>query len=177
MIKRPLLLLSSLLCAALAGCGGARTDDLDDWMSSAGAGLKGHIEPLPVVQPYQPLIYNNAQGLLDPFDKQKLLRAQRQNQNSANAPDLTRPREVLEGYELDKLHMVGSLKRGDTTFALVRIPDGTIVRVHVGNYMGTNFGRISKIAENQIELTETVEDLNGEWVQHVTTVALEEGSK
>lgn len=177
MSKRPILISTLLLCTALAGCGGAQTDDLDTWMSSASAGLKGHIEPLPVVQPYQPLIYSNQQNMLDPFDKQKLLRAQRQKQNSANAPDLSRPHEVLEGYELDKLRMVGSLKRGDTTYALIRIPDGTIIRVHVGNYMGTNFGRISKIAENEIELTETVEDLNGAWVQHVTTVALEEGSK
>lgn len=163
--------LLSALAALLAGCSGKNTDDLDAWMTQASQGLTGHVDPLPQVKPYEPMVYN-AENLLDPFNKQKLLQARRQA--TPNAPDFSRPREALENFELDKLHMVGTLKRGGVTYALVRTPDNTIYRVQPGNYMGANFGKITKITESEIQLVETVEDLNGNWVEHTTSAALEE---
>lgn len=163
-------MLASVL-AALTACSGNSTDDLDAWMLQAGQGLAGHVEPLPQVKPYEPMLYN-ADNLPAPFNKQKLLQARRQA--SPNAPDFNRPREPLENFELDKLHMVGTLKRGGITYALVRTPDNTILRVQAGNFMGANFGQIVKITETEIQLSETVEDLNGAWVPHITTVQLEE---
>lgn len=165
----------AVAATALSGCSGDNIEDLDQWMKEAGQGLSGQVEPLPQVQPYTPLVYN-AENLHDPFNKQKLLQAKRQA--SPNAPDFSRPREPLENFELDKLSMVGTLRRGGVLFALVRGPDNTVYRAQTGNYMGTNFGKITKISEAEIELTETIEDLNGAWVPHITSVQLaEQGQK
>ncbi|CUA81826.1 MULTISPECIES: pilus assembly protein PilP [Gulbenkiania] len=165
----------ALLLLALAGCSSNDTEDLDQWMKEASQNLRGQVEPVPQVQPYTPFVYN-ASGLLDPFNPQKLQVARRQN--SASAPDLSRPRELLENFELEKLSMVGILRRNGTTYALVRTPDGAIYRVQPGNFMGTNYGLIKRITETEIELAETVEDLNGEWVQRTTSLyLLEQGQK
>jgi len=164
-------MLPALTAMTLSACSGGGTDDLDSWMQQAGQGLVGHVDPLPQVQPYTPLVYN-PDNRLDPFNTQKLLQARRQA--SPNAPDFSRPREALENYELDKLHMVGTLKRGAVTFALVRAPDNTVYRVQAGNFVGANFGRITKITESEIQISETVEDLNGAWVPHLNSMQLEE---
>ncbi|RBH35552.1 pilus assembly protein PilP, partial [Pseudomonas sp. MWU13-2860] len=83
-------------------------------------------------------------------------------------------REALENYDLDKLAVVGVIRRSGTNYGLVRTPEGAVYRVQAGNYVGPHFGRIKKIGDTEIELTETVEDLNGEWVQRNTSLYLDE---
>ncbi|AXK40845.1 pilus assembly protein PilP [Crenobacter cavernae] len=159
------------LLAALAGCSSSDNEDLEAWMAQAGQGLTGQVDPLPQVQPYQPVVYDNADALT-PFDDQKLLVAKRQN--SANAPDFNRAREALENFDLDKLKLVGTLKRSGINYGLIQTPDNTVYRVAPGNFMGPNFGQVKKVAETEVQLSETVEDLNGEWVQRSTSLYLEE---
>ncbi|UTH75277.1 pilus assembly protein PilP [Chromobacterium sp. IIBBL 290-4] len=160
-----------LLILTLAACGGPNTDDLRQWMAMNSQGLRGQIEPLPQVQSYQPFTYQ-AYDLTDPFNPQKMQAGKRQN--SANAPDLKRTREALENYDLDKLAMVGTLKRGAAMYALIRTPEGAIYRIQAGNYIGPNYGKVISISEGEIVLSETVEDLNGEWVQHNSSLYLDE---
>ncbi|AUH49513.1 pilus assembly protein PilP [Chromobacterium sp. ATCC 53434] len=162
-----LLPLTLLLCA----CGGPGTEDLRAWMVTSSQGLRGQIEPLPQVQTYKPFSYQ-AFDLTDPFNAQKLQAGK--TQNSANAPDMKRPREALENYELDKLAMVGTLRRGNAMYALIRTPEGAIYRVQSGNYIGPNFGKVTAIDDSQVVLSETVEDLNGEWVQRDSSLHLDE---
>lgn len=163
--------LACLLPLLLAACGSSDTDDLRQWMQTSTQGLRGQIEPLPQAQPYRPFAYQ-AFDLLDPFNSQKLAAAK--NQNLANAPDMKRPREALENYDLDKLKIVGVIRRGGANYGLVRTPEGAIYRVQTGNFVGPNFGQIKKVGDTDIQLTETVEDLNGEWVQRNTSMYLDE---
>ncbi|OHX12676.1 pilus assembly protein PilP [Chromobacterium sphagni] len=160
-----------LLPLLLSACGGPGTEDLQQWMASSSQGLRGQIEPLPQVQTYKPFNYQ-AYDLSDPFNPQKLQAGKRQN--SANAPDLKRPREALENYDLDKLAMVGTLKRGNALYALIRTPEGAIYRIEAGNYIGPNFGKVSSISDSEVVLSETVEDLNGDWVQRNSSLYLDE---
>ncbi|OWY37729.1 pilus assembly protein PilP [Xenophilus sp. AP218F] len=160
-----------LLSVLLAACGGGNTDDLQQWMASSSQGLRGQIDPLPQVQAYQPFNYQ-AGDLIDPFNPQKLLAAKRQS--AANAPDFKRPREALENFDLDKLAMVGTLRRAGVTYGLVRTPEGSLYRIQVGNFVGPNFGKVTAISDAEITLAETVEDLNGEWVQRNSSLYLVE---
>ncbi|POZ60775.1 pilus assembly protein PilP [Chromobacterium alticapitis] len=162
------LILPALL---LSGCGGNNDDDLRAWIASNSQGLRGQIEPLPQVQAYKPFTYQ-AYDLQDPFNPQKLEAGR--NRNAANAPDLKRPREALENYDLDKLAMVGTLQRAGKTFALIRTPEGAIYRIQPGNYIGLNYGKVLAIDEGEVKLAETVEDLNGEWVQRDSSLRLAE---
>jgi len=89
-------------------------------------------------------------------------------------PDLNRPREPLEEYPLDSLRMVGILELKGTRWALIKTPDETIHRVRVGNYMGQNHGRITRITETQVDLIEIVPDGLGGWMERKAQVALVE---
>ncbi len=89
-------------------------------------------------------------------------------------PDVNRPREALEEYPLDSLRMVGTLEQGGQMWALVRAEDGTIHRVQPGNYVGQNYGRITRITESKIELVEIVPDGLGGWMERPATLALSE---
>ncbi|ERE02436.1 pilus assembly protein PilP [Pseudogulbenkiania ferrooxidans EGD-HP2] len=160
-----------LLPLLLSACGDGGNDDLKQWMANSSLGLRGQIEPLPQVQAYKPFNYQ-AYDLTDPFNPQKLQAGKRQN--SANAPDLSRPREALENYDLDKLEMVGTIRRSAAIYALIRTPEGSVYRVQPGNYLGLNFGKVTSISDAEVQLAETVEDLNGEWVQRSSSLHLAE---
>ncbi|WP_043611734.1 pilus assembly protein PilP [Chromobacterium violaceum] len=160
-----------LLPLLLSACGDNGSEDLKQWMANSSLGLRGQIEPLPQVQTYKPFNYQ-AYDLTDPFNPQKLQAGKQQN--AANAPDLKRPREALENYDLDKLAMVGTIRRGGAVYALIRTPEGAVYRVQPGNYLGLNFGKITSISDAEVQLAETVEDLNGEWVQRISGLHLEE---
>lgn len=164
-------IIATLLCPLLLTACGGNTEDLHGWMQQASQGLRGQIDPLPQAQAYQPFTYA-AFDLPDPFNPVKLQMAKRQN--SANAPDFKRPRELLENYDLDKLKMVGLLKRNNITYALIRTPESSIYRVQSGNFIGPNFGQVKRISDTELVLSETVEDLNGEWVQRETSMYLDE---
>jgi type IV pilus assembly protein PilP len=55
---------------------------------------------------------------------------------------------------------------------LVRDPDGVVHRVHVGNYLGQNYGRIISIGEDRIDLVELVTNGAGGWMERQATIAL-----
>jgi type IV pilus assembly protein PilP len=70
--------------------------------------------------------------------------------------------------------MVGTVKMAGSLWALVRAADGTIHRVRVGNHMGRNFGRITRIGEGGIELVEIVPDAQGGWLERAAMMSLTE---
>src|SRR5207245_3032328 len=115
---------------ALGACGGQTHQDLRNWMADQGKGAKGKLDPLPQVKPYEPFAYN-AFDLPDPFKPRKIEPAKG---DSKLAPDLTRRKEPLEAYPLESMQMVGTMQRGQATYALVRTTEKDIYQVKVGNY-------------------------------------------
>ena len=65
MISR-LALCGVAVALSVAGCGGESHQDLRAWMQEQGKGVKGKLDPLPQVKPYEPFAYN-AFDLPDPF--------------------------------------------------------------------------------------------------------------
>ncbi|RYF71638.1 MAG: pilus assembly protein PilP, partial [Comamonadaceae bacterium] len=72
--------------------------------------------------------------------------------------------------------MVGSLERNGKPVALVRA-DKLLYPVRVGNYLGLNYGRITRITETDLTLREIVQDPGGEWIERMATLQLQEKSK
>ncbi len=72
--------------------------------------------------------------------------------------------------------MVGSLIKAGQPVALVRV-DNLLYQVHVGNYLGQNYGRITKVTETGITLREIVQDAAGEWIERTATLQLQEALK
>ena len=72
--------------------------------------------------------------------------------------------------------MVGSLNRNGQPVALVTV-DKLLYQVRVGNYLGQNYGRITRISETELGLREIVQDAAGEWIERVATLQLQERSR
>ena len=68
--------------------------------------------------------------------------------------------------------MSGTLGAVGAIEGLVRDPDGVVHRVHVGNYMGQNYGRITAIEEDRIDLVELVPNGTGGWMERPASIAL-----
>ena len=89
---------------------------------------------------------------------------------------MARRKEALESFPLDAMAMVGSLQRGGRPVALVRI-DNLLYQVRVGNYLGLNFGRVTKIDETEVTLREIVQDPTGDWIERTASLVLQERAK
>jgi len=87
---------------------------------------------------------------------------------------MNRTREALELFPLDSLDMVGTLGMGSKdTAGLIKDPDGVIHRVRPNNYLGQNYGRITGIFDDRIELVELVPNGVGGWIERPASIALE----
>ncbi len=162
------------LLLALQGCGGDRQfKDLAAKMEDIKSRPKGRIEPPPEFQVYKAFSYSAA-VLRSPFEQPVDVElASIPQRQSDVVPDETRPKEVLEHFSIDSLAMVGTLRRpGKTLFALVRDPEAGLHRVSEGNYIGRNFGKVTVITQNKIDVIEIVSDGQGGWVERPRTIVL-----
>jgi type IV pilus assembly protein PilP len=159
----------SVLFLTLTACSGGDGDDLDKFMLEAPKTMTKNVEPLPQVRPYIPLQFNADGALYDPFKPRKVA------SNGSFQPDLNRPKEPLEAFSLENLKYVGALSQKKSVYALIKTPDNTINQVRVGNYIGTNYGLITAINDNEITVKEIIQDdLSGDWVERVSSLSLQE---
>ena len=140
----------------------------------------GRIEPLPEIKPYESYAYKSGKAAArDPFK----LFYEKPTEQVAEGKDTglteemereikNRNREELEVFELDSLHMVGTIEDQNIQWGIVLDPEGTVHRVKVGNYMGKNIGKILNIFEDRIELREIVKNPDGRWEERQAAVAL-----
>ncbi len=170
MIK-PFHLLLLVVSLMMIACSGRDYSDLDEFISNAGIGLRGKVDPLPEVKPYEHFTYE-AFDILNPFVPRK--NENTQSISSELQPDLKRRKEVLESFPLESLKMVGSLQQKNVIFALIKSSDGTLHRVNAGNYIGQDFGKIDHISESEVKLREVVQDGVNEWTERVSTLMLED---
>ncbi|HEY6239209.1 MAG TPA: pilus assembly protein PilP [Burkholderiales bacterium] len=158
----------------LVACGGEEFGDLKAELKDKTKDLRGRIDPLPVVKPYEPVPYTAFdQG--DPFSSAKIELVTKSASTGGGGlkPDLNRPKEPLEAFPLESLKMVGVLQQKKANFALIKA-DAGLYRVKVGNYLGQNFGLITTISESQIQLRELIQDAVGDWTERQSTLQLQE---
>ncbi len=181
MNKLSLVLACVLGAVLLAGCGDSGEDDLQQWMAQQRNQTRPSVTPISEPKNFTPQAYLQV-GTTDPFSNQKLAQALKSEavQASSNAalitPELARRKEPLEAFPLDSMKMVGSLIREGSPVALVRV-DNLLYQVRAGNYLGLNYGRITKISETEVTLREIVQDAVGEWIERAASLQLQEGSK
>jgi type IV pilus assembly protein PilP len=129
---------------------------------------------MPVIKTYESYIYV-AEGVRNPFKKgEEPQEIESLVEMEGPGPDLDREKESLEAYPLDTLRMVGTLAKGDVLWGLVKANDGVIHRVQPGNYLGQNFGKITGIHDQQINLGEWVATTAGKWREREASLALVE---
>ena len=175
------LFLALLFGALLVGCVSSKEDDIRDWMVQERNATKPHVAPINAPKQFIPVPYTNA-AAVEPFSNLKLTQALKRDsaQAASNgalvAPELARRKEPMEAFPLDAMVLVGSIIKAGQPVALVKV-DNLLYQVKVGNYLGLNFGRVTKITETEITLREIVQDAVGEWIERVATLQLQEKSK
>ena len=183
-MKSPNFLLQSfavLVLLGVVGCSSSEQAELQQWMTDQRTAIKPKIEPLPEPGKFSPQPYNQ-EAAIEPFSSQKLTQALKRDSSQATAnvaliaPELSRRKEPLEGSPLDAVVMVGSLIKTGQPVALVRV-DNLIYQVRAGNYLGQNYGRVTKVTETGLSLREIVQDAAGEWIERPATLQLLEGTK
>jgi len=122
----------------------------------------------------------------DPFNAQAWTNAQRihaeqhPSYTRLVAPELLRPRDLLETFSRDRLQYVGQISSKGEVEALVKVlpPSGAkkeipmmnVHRVRVGQHLGQDFGKVLAIEPNQLVVQELALTPSGEW--HVREVRL-----
>lgn len=169
-----MLVAAVLATALLSGCT-SDMHDLDQYLADVKARPARPIPPIPPVKTYTPYTYDGTTGR-DPFissTSDGSDEALAEGTNSGPRPDLERPREYLERFELDTLSMVGTFSKEGSYWGLVRDPDGVVHRVSVNNYLGKNHGKITRIDGLEIGLAEFISDGAGGWLVREASLALD----
>ncbi|MEB3767295.1 pilus assembly protein PilP [Acinetobacter sp. MD2] len=161
----------ALVVILLSGCN-ARVDDVTKQMADIRNQPPLPIEPPPTFEAV-PLFNYSAQNLRSPFLPSSLYTELKVMAGKRVYPDLSRQAQPLESYALETLNMKGSMKDiHGQVIALIQTPDGDISRVQVGNYMGLNQGRITKITPTAIELVEIISDGHDGYVERPRSLVL-----
>jgi type IV pilus assembly protein PilP len=169
----------AVLCStiALVGCSGEQ-EELTQWMDQQRREVRPTVEPLSPPKKFVPQPYAAITGV-EPFSNQKLavaLKQEARQPNSLLASEINRRKQPLEAYPLDSMMMVGSVVRDGRSYALLRV-DNLLYQVKPGDYLGQNYGKITKISETDIALREIVQDAAGEWIERVSALQLQERAR
>jgi type IV pilus assembly protein PilP len=165
----------------LTGCFSSKDAELQQWMVEQRGNTSSKITPVAEPKKFKPQAYTQ-EAAMEPFNNQKLLQALRKDssQSAANlaliSPELARRKEALESFPLDTVSMVGTLNKKNTLVALLRV-DKLLYQAKVGNYVGLNYGRITKISDSEIALREIAQDASGEWVERKVNLQLQAKEK
>ena len=180
-MKRFHTLLLVILSLVLAGCVSSKEDEIREWMVQERNQAKPKVTPINAPKQFIPEPYANVSAI-EPFSDQKLTQALKRDSAQAStsgalvAPEMARRKEAMEAYPLDSMTLVGSIIKAGQPVALVKV-DNLLYQVKPGNYLGLNFGRVTKITETEVTLREIAQDAVGEWIERVATLQLQEKSK
>ncbi|PAU73594.1 pilus assembly protein PilP [Vreelandella alkaliphila] len=170
--------LVGLLCiAGLAGCSDPQLGQLDQTLAEIRRTADGKApEVVEELSTYQSLDYRFSDArspFLAPEDVRENV-LQVEQAVSEFAPEQQRAQEPLERFQLQALRLVGTLRMGEQQVALIEPPEGEVVSVREGDYLGTNHGLINQIESQGITIIERVFSPQQGWQQRQVTLTLEE---
>lgn len=173
-MKICLNILFTIIAISLTACGSGEFQDLQQYIKEVKSRSGDPIPDLPEAKPYERFLYEDA-DLRDPF-KPTIKLATNTGSSFVNQlrPNTNRDAEALEQFPLDTLRMVGSLKQDDEKWGVVKTTDGFIYRVKRGNHVGKNFGKITRITDDEIEILEIISDGMGGWIERQAALKISE---
>jgi type IV pilus assembly protein PilP len=162
-----------ILLAGIVGC--AASDDVRQWAVQEKARQGAPLKPLPVVKTFETFLYQD-QGLRDPYGPGAVEQPDRPVADHGPHPR-EHVRDPLESFPLEGLKMSGTISTDQRMEGLIRDPDGIIHRVHVGNYLGENYGRVTAIDDERIDIVELVPNGAGGWMERQASIVLDDARK
>lgn len=163
-----------LSALTLIGCeASTELADLQAFVDEVKARPAESIEPLPEEQLYAPFVYR-ANGLPSPFYMNGHAEQGSPVPSKSNAlePDTMRAKHFLEGFSIENLTMVGVLSNSRAHYALLRSENG-VHKVAVGDYLGSNHGRVKAITATTLEIMEVISDGEEGWREQAQILVLQ----
>lgn len=170
--------MSFFLCGVVIGCSGSNHDELQQWMDDSAKDMRGNIPKLPEVRPYQAVPYE-VEGMLDPFKPNKIEPESKYRQSAGKGgafqPDFEAREQrnsLLEKYPIESLKMIGYLNVNKQPIAVIQVDD-KVKQVKVGDYIGFDFGMVTKVTDKEVELRELIQDSAGDWSERKSSLLLQ----
>lgn len=174
MNRHPLKVLAVLGSVALLSACSHSMSDLETWVTEVKARKSRQIDPIPQMKQYEAFAYVG-ENRRDPFVASPgETRPNDSGELSSLRPDLNRSKEPLEEFPIDALRLVGVVTFNAKTYAMVKAPDSVIHRVTIGDHLGQNYGRINKVSEAEVGLTEIIPDGFGGYIERPAALAATE---
>lgn len=153
-------LLVIALLFLLGGC--SRSDQnagIRAFMEEVGQKPKSSMATMPEYDSYQAFTYSAADRR-SPFEPPVVVSQidVKQKKPTGVKPPVNHVRHELEQFNLASLSMVGTIRQNNASWALIEDVDGNIHRVKVGDYLGSQWGRVENINDTRIDIIEIVSD-------------------
>lgn len=168
-------LLYLFLLSGITGCDANSSVDVREFIDKTKKAPKAKVEPLPEHIEKVDSSYSGGDKRSPFVTHEEFIKGKTAKIDSIKQPDMKRPKEILEKYNLNELTMVGSIKKSDGNYsALVADSTGKIYQVIQGNYIGNNYGKVRKIGERGLEIEEALSDNAGGWRANTVIMNLKE---
>lgn len=164
--------LATALLLSLMGCQ-ANEEPLDDFVNQLELKARKDVVDLKPVLDFQVSAYQAHQDR-EPFVLPQAALVLNQPVVKADCwqPVQRRKTGKLERFPLGKLRLKGVMGSGGSVSALVQTPEGNVVKVSPGQYIGLNNGKVTYVAENYLKINETLPDGLGCWNKRSVKLAL-----
>ena len=134
---------------SMVGCSdGQHRKEVEQFVTNIKAQPPQPIPPLPPVKQYLIPKYEVA-NLRSPFQP-----------NAAQELNAARPKEPLEKFSLDSLHLVGIITRNHQMWGLIAAPNGKLYQITTGQHLGQNNGRVVAVHQKHLDIVELIEEGN-----------------
>ncbi|HAS6349225.1 pilus assembly protein PilP [Vibrio sp. IRLE0018] len=169
-MKNSLPLILTLL--VLAGCR-ANTESIEGFVRQVELEARQEMAKLQPEREYIPLEYL-VKDNRRPFElpKEAVIASQPVVKKDCWQPIARAKNGKLERYPLSQLRLKGVMGSGDTIAGLIQTPQGKVEKVHPGQFIGQNNGKVTLVTPSYILINETLPDGLGCWQQRKVRLAL-----
>lgn len=150
-IPKPVL---ALLAGGLLLCTACDTGSEESDEGAAAAAAPSETTAAPAAPPPEEVYEYNPVGKRDPF--RSFLTQREEEAEAARTP--------LQRFELEQFKFVGIVWGLEDPVAMVEDPEANSHVIEVGTYIGKNWGKVTRITSDAVEVTEEYTRLGGELV-------------
>ncbi|EAS63121.1 pilus assembly protein PilQ [Photobacterium angustum] len=155
----------------LVGCQ-ANDDSVAEFIATTHNEAKARVKPLPepfVFEAEKFVMTSKRVPFVKPIPEQLLAKKEK---GECWQPQLDRQLSKLENFALEKLSMKGVIGNKKQLWGLVFTPEGDLMKIKPGQYIGLNRGKVLTVSDKIIEIEETLPDGKGCWLKRPTKLAL-----
>ncbi len=165
-------LIFAMFVVTLVGCQ-ANDEHLPHYIEQITKLSRKETKPLPSVSPFTIFIYTQ-QNSRQPFELpvEAVALYQPKADKGCWQPVQRTKATILEGFTIEQLAFKGVISRGSRMSALISTPEGSLVYVNEGHYVGGHHGRVSEINEQYLLINEALPDGLGCWSQRSLKLAM-----